>query len=133
MHIESLFKIRGYHCDSYGHLNNARYLELFEEARWQMLDHGNIVKEMSAKNLLFYVVNINVTYRKPVNDGCTIAIFTGVNEIARKTITLRQEIWNQTKDSLLAEAQVKFVLFDSINQRAANIDSDVISLFEKYK
>ena len=26
--------VRGYHLDVYGHVNNARYLEFLEEARW---------------------------------------------------------------------------------------------------
>jgi YbgC/YbaW family acyl-CoA thioester hydrolase len=26
------------HLDSFGHLNNARYLELFEQARWDLID-----------------------------------------------------------------------------------------------
>ena len=30
--------IRGYHLDAYRHVNNARYLEFLEEARWQYLD-----------------------------------------------------------------------------------------------
>jgi acyl-CoA thioesterase FadM len=25
------------HLDSFGHLNNARYLELFEQARWDLI------------------------------------------------------------------------------------------------
>ncbi|XLM23374.1 thioesterase, partial [Chromobacterium piscinae] len=27
-------KVRGYHLDLFGHVNNARYLEFLEEARW---------------------------------------------------------------------------------------------------
>ena len=26
--------VRGYHLDGYGHVNNARYLEFYEEGRW---------------------------------------------------------------------------------------------------
>lgn len=26
--------VRNYHLDGYGHVNNARYLEFLEEARW---------------------------------------------------------------------------------------------------
>jgi len=29
-------KVRGYHMDFYGHINNARYLELLEEGRWSL-------------------------------------------------------------------------------------------------
>ncbi|BBI61564.1 hypothetical protein HSBAA_28700 [Vreelandella sulfidaeris] len=27
-------RVRGYHLDGYGHVNNARYLEFMEEGRW---------------------------------------------------------------------------------------------------
>ncbi len=36
-HIRTI-RVRGYHCDFYGHLNHARYLELLEEARWSYLE-----------------------------------------------------------------------------------------------
>lgn len=29
--------VRNYHLDGYGHVNNARYLEFLEEARWAFL------------------------------------------------------------------------------------------------
>lgn len=36
--MEIKIKIRGYHTDSYQHVNNARYLEFLEEARWQIVE-----------------------------------------------------------------------------------------------
>ena len=33
-------KVRGYHADLYGHVNNARYLELLEEARWNHFENS---------------------------------------------------------------------------------------------
>lgn len=30
-------RVRGYHLDGYGHVNNARYLEFMEEGRWAFL------------------------------------------------------------------------------------------------
>ena len=29
--------IREHHVDSYGHVNNATYLSLYEEARWEVI------------------------------------------------------------------------------------------------
>ena len=31
-------RVRGYHLDGYGHVNNARYLEFLEEGRWGYFD-----------------------------------------------------------------------------------------------
>ena len=33
-------RVRGYHLDLYGHVNNARYLEFLEEARWDLFDNN---------------------------------------------------------------------------------------------
>ena len=31
-------KVRGFHIDIFSHVNNARYLEFMEEARWFIID-----------------------------------------------------------------------------------------------
>ena len=33
------------HLDAFGHLNNARYLELYEQARWRWLEERGITLE----------------------------------------------------------------------------------------
>lgn len=33
--------VRNYHLDGYGHVNNARYLEFLEEARWAFLKNAD--------------------------------------------------------------------------------------------
>ena len=67
--------IRGYHLDAYQHVNNARYLEFLEEARWQYID--NIKKEELAKyDFSFLIVNININYRMPATVGDSIIINT---------------------------------------------------------
>ena len=30
--------VRGFHCDMFAHVNNARYLEFLEDARWDWLN-----------------------------------------------------------------------------------------------
>lgn len=122
-------KIRGYHCDSYGHLNNARYLELFEEARWTLLEEANIIQPLKEKGLLFFIVNINVNYRKAVDDGMTIDIHTEPEEIKRKTISLKQTVYEKGGNTVLADAVVTFVLFDPKQSRAILIDDDTANLF----
>ena len=42
-------KIRGYHLDLFGHVNNARYLEFLEEARWAMFDDQTDLQALAQK------------------------------------------------------------------------------------
>jgi thioesterase-3 len=131
MYAESKFKIRGYHCDSYGHLNNARYLELFEEARWQLLELQSIREQIDLLGFRFYVVDIHVRYRKAVNDGYEIVIKSCINQYGRKTMVFKQEMLHDSQ-GLLADAAVTFVLFDPKSQRAVTLDESIKEIFAPF-
>ena len=61
---ETIIKVHGYHLDVYQHVNNARYLEFLEEARWNALEDGILIKTLQEKNWGFAVVNINIAFRR---------------------------------------------------------------------
>jgi len=84
-------KVRGYHADFYGHVNNARYLEFFEEDRWAHLESTIDLLEWAAKGLSFLVVNINVNYRKAVGVGEIVHVSTEIEKIGRKSAVLLQK------------------------------------------
>ncbi|HBB1082702.1 TPA: thioesterase, partial [Escherichia coli] len=56
--MQTQIKVRGYHLDVYQHVNNARYLEFLEEARWHGLENSDSFHWMTAHNIAFVVVNI---------------------------------------------------------------------------
>ncbi|MBM4131076.1 acyl-CoA thioesterase [bacterium] len=56
---EMTVRVRGYHCDFYGHLNNARYLELLEEARWQWAESVMDLPAWQAAGFGFVVAGID--------------------------------------------------------------------------
>ena len=64
-------KIRGYHLDAYQHVNNARYLELLEEARWCHYEDYPPTY-LQEKGWGFIIVNININFK---NSACPIASF----------------------------------------------------------
>lgn len=123
--------IRGYHCDSYGHVNNARYLEFLEEARWEALTTAMESGFFKQKDLLFIVVNINVNYRAEVQPHDRITIETKLKEFGRKSITFYQSIHNDTTGKLAVDADVKFVLLKSETKQMATIDDEIKEMFLK--
>ena len=123
--------IRGYHCDSYGHVNNARYLELLEEARWEALTTAMESGFFERRDLLFVVVNINVNYRAEVQPNDRVVINTRLKEFGRKSITFYQTIQNQTTDKLAVDADVKFVLLKSRSKQMETIDEEIRELFTR--
>ena len=105
-------KIRGYHTDLYRHVNNARYLEFLEEARWQMVEEYLDLNDFMNRGLSFFVENINISYRSPAKVNYIISIKTGLHKISNKSIIWRQEITNTSTDKLCIQADITFVIAD---------------------
>tara|TARA_B100000745_G_scaffold135122_1_gene88294 strand:- start:93 stop:494 length:402 start_codon:yes stop_codon:yes gene_type:complete len=118
----------GFHCDAYGHVNNARYLEFFEEARWAALNDNNIVQGLLELQLQFFIVNINVDFKQAVLPDDKISITTAFGEVKRKTMSFMQTI--SRADVITTKAEVTFVLFDTQQQRAVTITDDILSFFK---
>lgn len=122
--------IRGYHLDAYRHVNNARYLEFIEEARWQYLDKIN-PKELAKYDFSFIVVNININYRKSVTVGDTINISTEIEKIGNTSMTFSQKITEEGTDDLVCDASVTFVILDNKTQQPHKIEGTLKALLLK--
>lgn len=112
MECATEIKIRGYHADFYGHVNNARYLEFLEEDRWSWLEEHIDLQKWSEKNLTFVAVNININYRKVLNVGETIVVSTRIEKISVHSVVLLQEIVVKNTQQCAADALVTFVIID---------------------
>ena len=60
-------RVRNYHLDGYGHVNNARYLEFLEEARWAFFEEHGLLSEIDG--LMLVVVRTDIRYRRAAVDG----------------------------------------------------------------
>lgn len=125
-------KVRGYHADFYGHVNNARYLEFFEEDRWAALESKIDLKKWAEKGLVFLVVNINVNYRTAVPVGATLVVSTDVAEIGNRSVVLKQTILFKGSEKVAADALITFVVADS-SGKAVVMDGDIRMEIEKLK
>lgn len=105
-------KIRGYHTDLYQHVNNARYLEFLEEGRWQLLEDHMDLDAFMKKGFLFFVVNINISYRNQARVNDTIVIKSGLGKIGNKSAVIRQSVVNKETGAACVTADVTFVIAD---------------------
>ena len=124
-------KVRGYHADFYGHVNNARYLEFFEEDRWALLESKIDLKEWAVKGLVFLVVNINVNYRAAVGVGETLLLTTRLEKIGNKSAVLKQEMVLENTNKIAADALVTFVIRD--DNGAMKMEGDILAEIEKLR
>jgi thioesterase-3 len=126
-------KVRGFHIDIFSHVNNARYLEFMEEARWIVIDKYIDLKRMQAKGIIFVVVNININYRRPASMGDILELYLDLTKIGGKSAVFYQEIRLKETDTVVADAQVTFVFTDKNTGKAVKIDDEIKRLIGKIK
>jgi len=118
-------KVRGYHLDIYAHVNNARYVEFLEEARWALFDDSEVGKEMISRGFAFTVVNINVSYLSEARVNDVLVIITDMKKIGNKSITLSQKIFRKMDMKQVVDAEVTFVLVNMKTGKAVVIDDEI--------
>lgn len=125
-------KVRGYHADFYGHVNNARYLEFFEEDRWAHLESKIDLQKWAAQGIIFLVVNINVNYRRAVPVGETLVVTTTLEKIGNRSVVLLQKILLKDSLEVAADALITFVITDK-SGRAVSMDGEMLQEIEKLR
>ena len=128
MSFESTFKIRSFHTDSFGHVNNARYLELLEEARWQFAEHHGLIDLLNEENLGFIIMQLNLRFRFPVVEGDTIQVFTGLITLGTALGEVEQLIIKKGAGKLAAKSMFTFVLIDRNSGASVPIEGKIRSL-----
>lgn len=120
-------KIRGYHLDIFQHVNNARYLEFLEEARWAMLEDSVLQAAFFEQNKIsFAVVNININYRQGARFGDVLKIESSLSRIGRKSATLYQRVTLKDSETIVVDAEVTFVILDNKTGKAIPLTEDII-------
>ena len=100
------------HLDSFGHLNHARYLELLEQARWDLLTERNFGIEVIRRTKTGPVVlEVGVKYMRELGPRDAVVIRTGLVSYEGKIGSLRQQML-KSDGAIACEAIITFGLFD---------------------
>jgi thioesterase III len=121
--------VRGYHLDGYNHVNNARYLEFLEEARWQYFDNIEL-HEINNLPWAFVIVNININYRFPATAGNELSIHTEIDTIGEKSVMFSQIITLQD-GKVVCDAKVTFVILDKTTFKPLKIEGELLTMLQK--
>ncbi|OJA04407.1 thioesterase family protein [Halomonas sp. QHL1] len=118
-------RVRGYHLDGYGHVNNARYLEFMEEGRWDFFDqHPEMIKELHQAGRAFVVVNLNIDYLAAARQGDDLEVLTGIIDVGERSGLCHHRIVRKD-GTVIARADLTFVLLDMRANKAAAIEGEV--------
>lgn len=130
--MHTTIKVRGYHLDVYQHVNNARYLEFLEEARWQWLEEVSAFNWLREQQLAFVVVNININYRRPAVLGDVLAIDSEIKQLNGKSGIIAQRVMLDGSDTLVADATLTFVCIDLRSQKAVALEGELRARLEAF-
>lgn len=129
-HQPTFIKVRGYHLDFYQHVNNARYLEFIEEARWAMFEEAQLIENLLERKLGFIIVNINISFRRGAVLNDILEIHTAFDTFGKKSGSLKQTIFLQGTDIVICEAIVTYVIVDLKENKAISLTNDLRLLLE---
>lgn len=82
------------HLDTFGHVNNATYLQLFEQARWDWITRGGYgLDRIQRERRGPVILDCNVQFRREVTNRQSILIRSWIVSWGPKLATIRQELF----------------------------------------
>ncbi|MCB1197508.1 MAG: acyl-CoA thioesterase [Bdellovibrionota bacterium] len=101
-----------HHLDTFGHVNNATYLQILEEARWDLITkRGYGVDVIQATGLGPVILDIQISFRKELLLREQITVHTQTQSYQKKISVISHEIKNG-QGQICAQAKFTFGLFD---------------------
>lgn len=126
---EILIKIRNYHADNHNHVNNARYLEFFEESSWDFLEKYPHVEEMFTslirKGIIHVVVNINCNYRSSALVGDVLRLETALARSSDRSYTWSKKVFQNDTGKIVMDAEITCVFINSASGKVVPISEEM--------
>jgi YbgC/YbaW family acyl-CoA thioester hydrolase len=112
MHVPVSFTVYPGECDTFGHLNQAAFLVLFERARWQLLAEGPGMDLFGREGVWPAVRRAVIEYLAPAFAGQELRFQQTVTRLGRTSFTIRQVARRASDDTLVATLESVFVCID---------------------
>ncbi|HVY37864.1 MAG TPA: acyl-CoA thioesterase [Polyangia bacterium] len=104
--------IREQHLDTFGHVNNARYLDLFEEARWDLVTrNGYGLDEVMRRRVGPVILEVALKFQRELRNRQALVIKSWLDAYEGKVARMTQQMVDDQGRSC-CQAQFVFGLFD---------------------
>ena len=108
--------------DPQGHVNNAKHLTYFEQARIAyMVELGLFTKNQSFMEIGIILADVHITYLSPVYFGEQIKVGVHISKLGTKSMTWAQNIVDAKTGKELAKGEVIMVTYDYKEEKTINI------------
>ena len=101
------------HLDTFGHVNNAAYLTIFEQARWELItQRGYGLEKIRETGLGPVILELTLRFKRELTLRQNVVIKTEVPSYEGKVGVMKQVIEDE-KGQVCADLELKFGLFDT--------------------
>ena len=133
---ESKVLIRFSDCDPFNHLNNARYIDYFINAREDhIIQNLNFnIYHFAAQHGLSWVVGKNqIVYLKPAFLMENVIIDSRLLRLGETDILVEMKMWNERKDKLKSVLWSNFVHINMKTQKTENHSQELMNTFKRFE
>lgn len=112
-HFYHPMEVRYGDLDPQGHVNNAKHLTYFEQARVAyMIELGLFTRDQSFMKIGVIVADVHLTYLAPVYFGQNIKIGVRTAKIGNKSMTWEQNVMDAETGRELSKGELVIVTYD---------------------
>jgi thioesterase III len=124
-------KVRGFHLDQFGHVNNVRYPEMLEEARYDFFDQfPGFFTKVQQTGFYLPITHISIEYKKSSFLDDILDISTRISGLKETKGAIHQTITVKGTNRIVLEADVIFTAVEIKTGKRATIEGDLRALLE---
>ncbi|NQT78350.1 MAG: acyl-CoA thioesterase [Bacteroidetes bacterium] len=129
---ENKIQVRYDEVDKMGYVYHGNYARYYHISRTELLRKVGICdRELESKNIILPVIEMNISYIKPVYYDDLITIRTRLLELPKTRMKFQHEVINQD-DEIINIANSTLVFVDSNTRKPMKIPEIILNKLEAY-
>jgi len=131
--LSSSALIRFQDCDPLNHLNNAKYLDYFINAREDQVLKAydiDIFRHMKQTGKSWVVRSNQISYVRPARVMEEVTIHSQLIDFSEHNLSVEMTMWDKKETHIKSIFWVKFTYFDISTQKSAVHESNLLDIFK---
>ena len=111
--FEHTLTIKEKHLDTFGHVNNAVYLELYEQARWDFItEEGYGLNEVQSSGLGPVILELNLKFKAEIKNREEIRIESQFKELKNPLVMVLSQKMINAQNKVASELELTVGIMD---------------------
>lgn len=117
--------IKESHLDSFGHMNNAAYVQLYEEARWDFITQNGFGLDVILRDQVGPVLlDLQVRFKREIQNRESIIIQSQAREVINSRIMILEQKMINSNGKVASEAVFTVGFFDMQKRKLVDASAE---------